>query len=342
MKDIFADIGKILGLVFAAAVIAYTSLLTWQLAARIIPNNAIGQGMTLVLFDIAALVWFVQFVTQAKGTLQWAFAGIGFAVGLFGAIIMAAGELVLGQKLVAIDDPSKIGWVLISTVIIAALAHATLIYLFHFTEPAVKNRIENAQEVSKAIEHAYKDARAEISRNVDTLTAGLMESTLFEARQQIGAATASHIRNAGLLQAKTAETLKGGPVIEGVAKDAPSKTKAVERKSPRPRPAMWKRPARVLAYASETAQPSPKVTDKAANKRAAIMSQLGVDEQTAADILRKHGALIANMFDENGNAARELTENEKRQARSFLGLTAHETVQQPAKNGDGGRPLSLK
>lgn len=213
MNDIFKTIGKILGWVFAALVITYTTLLTFQLATRLTPGNLALQAMTVVLFDGAALTWFITFVTVARGTLQWAIAGIGFIVGLAGAIIMAGGELVLGQSLVTVDDPARLGWILVSTVIVAALVHATLIYLFHFADPEVKNRIENAQEVSKAIERAYKDARAEINRNVDSLTSGLLESVLHEAMQQINAATAVHIRNAAVIKAKTGETLRGGPVV---------------------------------------------------------------------------------------------------------------------------------
>ena len=107
-----------------------------------------------------------------------------------------------------------------ATVIVAALAHAVLIYTFHFVEPAVKNRIENAQQVSKAIEKAYGDARQEIERNAQELTESLRQSVLFEAQQQIGAQTAAHIRGAGLLAARTGETLRGGVVIPGAARDA--------------------------------------------------------------------------------------------------------------------------
>ncbi|MFZ6029636.1 MAG: hypothetical protein ACOYYS_18130 [Chloroflexota bacterium] len=220
MKDIFTTIGKVLGWCFAATVILYTSLLTWQLAGRIVPGNPVAQAMTLVLFDVAALVWFIQFITQARGTLQWALSAIGFLVGLGGAIIMAGGELVLGQQLVQIEDPTQIGWVLLSTVVVAALAHATLTYFFHATDPAVKNRIENAQEVSKAVERAYADARSEIARNVDSLVAGLRDSVLYEAERQIAASTAMHIRNGHRLEAKIGETLRGGEVVEAQTKGA--------------------------------------------------------------------------------------------------------------------------
>ena len=221
MKDILATVGKIGGLVFAALVIGFTSWLTWLLAKRLIPDSTVLQFMTLALFDGAALIWFIQFITQAKGTLQWAISGIGFLVGLAGAVIMAGGELILGQSLVVVEDPTTMGWVLVSTVIVAALAHASLVYAFHFTDPSVKNRIENAQQVSKAIEKAYGDARQEIERHTQELTAGLRESVLYEAQQQISAATAAHIRGAALLQEKTGEAMRGGGVIiPGTARDA--------------------------------------------------------------------------------------------------------------------------
>lgn len=221
MKDIFATVGKIGGLIFAAAVIMFTSWLTLALAGRLIPDNTILQFMTLVLFDIAAFIWFIQFITQAKGTVQWAVAGIGFGVGLVGSIIMAGGELILGQQLVALEDPSKLGWVLVATVIIAALAHAVLTYLFHFVDPGVKNRIENAQQVSKAVEKAYRDTRGEIERNSDELTASLRASVMFEAQQEIARATAAHIRGAGMLAQRAGETMRGAVVIPGDARDVP-------------------------------------------------------------------------------------------------------------------------
>ena len=222
MKDILGTIVKIGGFIFAALVITFTSWMTWLLAQRLIPDSTILQAMTLVLFDGAALVWFGTFIGNAKGTLQWAISGIGFLVGLAGAIIMAAGELILGQSLVVLEDPTTLGWILVATVIVAALAHASLVYTYHFADPAVKNRIENAQQVSKAIEKAYGDARQEIERHTQELTAGLRESVLYEAQQQITAATAAHIRGAALLQEKTGEAIRGGGVIiPGTARNAP-------------------------------------------------------------------------------------------------------------------------
>jgi len=226
MSQIGKAIGKVLMLVFACATIAFTSWMTLLLAQRMIPTNTILQFMTLILFDAAALIWFITFVTQATGTWQWAVAGIGFGVGLIGSIIMAAGELVLGQQLVVVDDPTRLGWVLVSTVIVAALMHASMIYAYHFLDPSVKNRIENAQKVSEAVEHAYKDARNQIDYKMDELTAKLVDSVMFEAEQQLSLLTAGHLRRGNDLGTKTG-------VIEVPSRDMPA-----ERQTPLP-PVQW-------------------------------------------------------------------------------------------------------
>jgi len=223
MKDIFGTVGKILGFIFMAGVIAFTGWMTMRLGQRLIPGDSIMQWMILILFDGAAVVWFVLFITQARGTVQWAIAAIGWLIGLAGAVIMTAGELVLGQQLVLIEDPTRFGWIIIATVVVAALSHAILSYLFHFSDPAVRNRIENAQKTAQAIETAYNAARQQIDNNVDTLTEGLVASAIHEAQQQINAITAYHVRNAHQLEAKAGEIIRGGAVVDGKVKDAPTK-----------------------------------------------------------------------------------------------------------------------
>lgn len=219
MGAIFGVIGKILGFVFGALVIGFTAWLTYLLAARIIPDNTILQAMCVILFDGGALVWFILFLTQGKGTVQWAIAGIGFVVGLLGAVVMAGGELLLSQKLVGLEDTTQIGWILICTVIGAALCHATLTYAFHFTEPAVFNRIENAQKIANVQEKAYKSARAEIDRQADDMGKDLAASLVYQARAELAAAALPHLRTGAQIETHTAETLTSGLIIPQVRQE---------------------------------------------------------------------------------------------------------------------------
>lgn len=221
MKDIAGNVGKMLGYLFAALVIGYTATLTYMLAGRLVPGNLFLQIMTVALFDGAALVWFIMFVTQAKGTSQWAMALVGWVVGLIGAVIMVAGELILGQKLVVFSDPSRLGWVLITTVIIACVVHVTLVYLFHLADPTVRNRIEIAQKVSEKIERAYNDARKEIDRQQDQLTAGLSESIFADARQVLENVTALNIRSKNRKEQSNREIVRDATIIPGIARDTP-------------------------------------------------------------------------------------------------------------------------
>lgn len=233
MKDISGSIGKILGLLFATLVIGFTAYLTYLLAARLVPGNTILQAMTVVLFDGGALVWFILFLTQARGTWQWAIAGVGFAVGLLGAVIMAGGELLLGQSLVDIGDTTKIGWILIATTVGAALAHATLSYAFHFADPETHNRIENAQKVSKVVGQAYKTARAEIDRQAEDMGKDLAASLVYEARAQLGAAALPHLRRGGDIETAALESHSGGAILNAKARDAmPARAYQAETKAP--------------------------------------------------------------------------------------------------------------
>ena len=213
MKDIFGVVGKILGLVFAAAVIGYTAYLTFLLAQRLVPGNTILQVMTIVLFDIGALTWFILFLTVARGTVQWAIAGLGFIMGLGGAVVMAGGELILGQQLVAVDNVEQIGWILVSTTIAAALVHALLSYLFHLTEPSVWNKIENNQKIAAVQEKAYQSARAEIDRQADDMGRDLAASLVYQARAELAAAALPHLRTGAQIETRTAETMTSGLII---------------------------------------------------------------------------------------------------------------------------------
>ena len=213
MKDIFGVIAKILGLVLAVAVIGYTSYLTFLLAQRIVPDNTVLQFMTIVLFDLACFIWFLQFIATSKSAAQWAIAALGFTMGLGGAVVMAGGELILGQKLVVIDNLEQIGWILVSVNIAAALVHALLSYMFHLTEPSVINKIENAVKISGVQQKAYQSARAEIDRQADDMGKDLAASLVYQARAELAAAALPHLRKGAQIETQAAEAMTSGLII---------------------------------------------------------------------------------------------------------------------------------
>ena len=213
MKDIFGVVVKILGLVFAVAVVGYTSYLTFLLAQRIVPDNTVLQIMTIVLFDLGSCIWFLQFISSSKSAAQWAIAGLGFAMGLGGAVVMAGGELILGQQLVVVDNVEQIGWILVSVNIAAALVHALLSYMFHLADPAIINKIENAVKIAGVQERAYKSARAEIDRQADDMGKDLASSLVYQARAELAAAALPHLRTGAQIETQTAEAMTSGLII---------------------------------------------------------------------------------------------------------------------------------
>lgn len=226
MKDIGKWIGKALGLIFGAVVIGYTAWLTYSLAARLVPGNVFLQVMTVALFDVGALVWFVLFVSTARGTAQWAVSVIGFMIGLLGAVIMAGGELVLGQQLVLVENTEQIGWLLIATVIVAALTHASLTYAFHFLDPEVRNRIETQQRISAALQKGVDAGLAQIDQEAEAMGQDVANSLLYEARAALRAAALPHLRSGTQIETRTNEQIMGGLIIPGApartfAKDVP-------------------------------------------------------------------------------------------------------------------------
>jgi hypothetical protein len=177
--------------------------------------------MTVMLFDGAAIVWAITFVTQAKSTSQWAFAAVGFVIGLLGAVLMAAGELILGQNLVTFNDPTRLGWILITAVITACVTHVTLIYLYHFADPMVKNRIEIQQKIASKIEQAHVDARNLLDRETSQLTAGIRDSVIEAAKQLLEGEIGIHVKERNKRAVDNSKLTGEPPILTGVARDIP-------------------------------------------------------------------------------------------------------------------------
>lgn len=162
MKKVFGFIGQVLVLAFAAAIIIYTTSLTFLLASKIVPENILLQAMVCILFDGAAFVWFVLFITRSNSVLQWGISALSWIVSMVGVAIMSAGELVMSQKLFNAGDPEKLGLILVVTVIVAAVYNAVMVYLFHFTDQVIINGIENSITTASAAQKVFEAARKQI------------------------------------------------------------------------------------------------------------------------------------------------------------------------------------
>lgn len=200
MQKIGKFVGQALIIAFAAVIIAYTSALTFVLAARIVPDNMILQAITVILFDGAAFVWFILFISRANSVAQWGIAGLSWILSIMGVAVMAGGELAFSQSLFTVDEPEKLGFILVIAVIAAAIYNATMVYIFHLVDGEVWQSIENRIAVAAAMGEAYKTARAEIesggNEQIKAITADLITAVTEEARQTIASKASAHRRAA--------------------------------------------------------------------------------------------------------------------------------------------------
>ena len=215
MKKIGQFIGQVLVLAFAAAIIIYTTSLTFLLAAKIVPDNIMLQAMVCILFDGAAFVWFVLFITKSNSVLQWGISALSWILSMAGVAIMSAGELVMSQKLFNIDNPEKLGLILVVTVIAAAIYNAVMVYLFHFTDQVVINGIENSITTASAAQKVFEAARKQIEGgdNSQVQAAGRRL-----ADGLINHSAATIMREAVKYERETTGMME---IIEGQARDIP-------------------------------------------------------------------------------------------------------------------------
>jgi hypothetical protein len=223
MKDIWKDIDRYLGLLFAGILILFSSGLTFLMAGRLVPGKLILQLAAVFLFDGGALCWFLRYIRSAKGSSQWAQSIIGFAVSLLGAAIMASGELLMTQNLVALDTASRgtLGWILIGTMVFALVVHITLVYLFPLSDPDLQNNMESTQMVAKIMRIASADAHAELERKAHELGRGIADSVYAKAVQQIETATAVHIRQKRQEKVKTDTIMRDAVIMPGGGPEMP-------------------------------------------------------------------------------------------------------------------------
>ena len=92
MSDILKTIVKYGGYGFGALVIAFTAWQSYSLVFRV-TNNAIESYLSLILFDVGTLYWFLVLLKEADGKLQLALAMIMFMFSLGLVILTVALEL---------------------------------------------------------------------------------------------------------------------------------------------------------------------------------------------------------------------------------------------------------
>lgn len=197
MKKVFQYIAGLLFAAFTVGMLGLLITITYAALQRIFPNNPDLQLWGLVLFDIAAIAWFLAFVFKSETVTQYGAAGAGFIAAFIGTLAMVAAEVLLGNGS-ATNAPEISRWMNYSFIGVTAL-HVGLLYLHHFGGPTVYGKVSTGiargEIVSQAMNEATKALEAEKHILARTITAGIIsdvkrdlglypvEGTPFEPRQ---------------------------------------------------------------------------------------------------------------------------------------------------------------
>lgn len=196
MSKIGKFVGQILVIVFAAVIIGYTSFLTFILAGRIVPDNLILQAVTVVLFDGAAFVWFTLFLTRANSVYQWGIAAVSWVVSIVLVCIMAGGELAMSQSLFTVENPERLGFLLVIAVIGAAVYNAAMVYIFHLVDGDVLQDINKRVAVAAAraqiVSTALQSIESGQDERIQAEAEALKDSVIQEAAALLSAQAAAH------------------------------------------------------------------------------------------------------------------------------------------------------
>lgn len=152
MKKLVPYIAAFFFAVFVLGIFAAMMFYSWQGLANIFPNDLLGQGFGMLMFDLAALIWFSTMVYRSRSISQYVIAFVGFLVGLIGTLGLIGIEVGLSSGMLErADMVSPLTYIFIAVMV----GHVVLIYSHHASAP------EMAADISLGVEKAKITGRAE-------------------------------------------------------------------------------------------------------------------------------------------------------------------------------------
>ena len=186
MKKLMPYLAGVLFALFALAVFAVVLSLSYRALGYIFPGDLFDQGIGLVLFDLAAIVWFVTFTYRSESTMQYVFAALGFLVGLVGMIGLVAIEVGISSGMLVASEMIK---PLVYIFIAVAVAHVVLVYARHAAGPEVTAKISLGVEKAKIHDEGMRQAEEHLEQARvqlgDSIRARLVEDVLREMNIEV-------------------------------------------------------------------------------------------------------------------------------------------------------------
>jgi len=159
MKKLMPFVGAALLVLFTIGVFVIVMSLSYRALGLIFPDDLFDQAIGLLLFDAAAVVWFLVFVYQSHSTMQYVFALFGFGIGLLGTIALVGIEVAISSGMLVVADMIK---PLTYIFIAVAVAHVVLLYLRHAAGPEVSSKINLGVEKAKIQDEGMRQAEQQL------------------------------------------------------------------------------------------------------------------------------------------------------------------------------------
>ena len=166
MKKLIPSIAAFFFAVFVLGVFAAMMFYSWQGLANIFPNDLLGQIFGMLMFDLAALIWFAGFVYLSRTISQYVIAFVGFLVGLAGTLGLIGIEVGISSGMLESEMMVKpLTYIFIGVLV----GHVVLVYSHHASAPETAADISLGVEKAKITGRAEEEATRYLTENVQGL-----------------------------------------------------------------------------------------------------------------------------------------------------------------------------
>ncbi len=166
MKKLIGPFAKVFGAIFAVGVFVIVISLSYSALGRIFPGRLFDQSAGMLLFDAAAIVWFLTFISNSKSVSQYVASGLGFLLGVLGSLGLIGIEVGISSGMLNAADMVK---PLTYVFILAAIGHLIITYAFHGSAPEISAQISMGFEQARAQEEGMRQAERAMSQDMTNL-----------------------------------------------------------------------------------------------------------------------------------------------------------------------------
>ncbi|RME05116.1 MAG: hypothetical protein D6816_09245 [Bacteroidetes bacterium] len=210
MKNLYANVLKFMGVLFAILVLGFTGFQTWSLLYSV-SENALISVLGLVLFEGGMLYWWFFFQHEAEGLPQMALSLLAAIFGLF--LVGGATALHLG----AIDAATFGEHTPAKLVTIAAVVNLVAKFLMPLIHPSVMRETWKRALTGRVLTQTFSQFEVKVNDIASQLADEVAEDWTSELRQEI----LTLQRTKPLALPAAGETAAGDPVVIPVtAEDA--------------------------------------------------------------------------------------------------------------------------